>query len=122
MSAEPPSHGGGESEILAARRRKLEELRAAGVDPFPHEFAGVVPITRAREGHDGLEPGGETDTRVRVAGRLAAKRGQGKAIFADLVDRSGRIQLLGRKKGDTAKVQLPNGKIRELKITKIDVG
>ncbi len=33
---------------------------------------------------------------MRVAGRLAAKRGQGKAIFADLVDRSGRIQLLGR--------------------------
>ena len=29
--------------------------------------------------------------------------------------------LLGRKKGDTVKVQLPNGKNRELKITKIDV-
>jgi transcription elongation factor GreA len=29
--------------------------------------------------------------------------------------------LLGRKKGDTVKVQLPNGKTRELKITKIDV-
>src|SRR5919198_2501542 len=55
-----------------------------------------MPIAQAREGHEGLEPGGETDVRVRVAGRLAAKRGQGKAIFADLVDRSGRIQLLGR--------------------------
>jgi lysyl-tRNA synthetase, class II len=87
---------GGEAEILAARRRKLDELRAAGVDPFPHEFDGVVRIAQAREGHDDLEPGGETDTRVRVAGRLAAKRGQGKAIFADIVDRSGRIQLLGR--------------------------
>src|SRR3954454_4820777 len=87
---------GGEAEILAARRRKLDELRAAGVDPFPHQFAGVVPIAQAREGHDELEPGGETDTRVRVAGRLAAKRGQGKAVFADLVDRSGGIQLLVR--------------------------
>src|SRR3954451_3484883 len=87
---------GGEAEILAARRRKLDELRAAGVDPFPYEFPGVVPIAQARDGHDGLEPGAETDARVRVAGRLAAKRGQGKAIFADLVDRSGRIQLLGR--------------------------
>jgi lysyl-tRNA synthetase, class II len=93
---EPPAGGGGESEILAARRRKLEDLRAAGVDPFPHAFEGVVPITQAREGHEDLEPGAETDVRVRVAGRLAAKRGQGKAIFADLVDRSGRIQLLGR--------------------------
>ncbi|MEA2312941.1 MAG: lysyl-tRNA synthetase, class, partial [Solirubrobacteraceae bacterium] len=88
--------GGGEAELLAARRRKLEEVRERGVDPFPHAFAGVVPIERAREGHDELEPGGETETRVRVAGRLAAKRGQGKAVFADLVDRSGRIQLLGR--------------------------
>ena len=96
MSEGPTSAGGGgEAEILAARRRKLEELRAAGIDPFPHEFPGVVPIAQAREGHDDLEPGGETETRVRVAGRLAAKRGQGKAIFADLVDRSGRIQLLG---------------------------
>ena len=87
MSEGPTSAGGGgEAEILAARRRKLEELRAAGVDPFPHEFAGVVPIAQAREGHEDLEPGGETETRVRVAGRLAAKRGQGKAIFADLVD------------------------------------
>jgi lysyl-tRNA synthetase, class II len=92
----PPTRGGGEAEILAARRRKLDELRATGIDPFPHEFAGVLAIARAREGHDDLEPGGETETRVRVAGRLAAKRGQGKAVFADLVDRSGRIQLLGR--------------------------
>src|SRR5688572_1308756 len=96
MSDEAATASGGEAEILAARRRKLEELRAAGVDPFPHEFAGVVPIERAREGHDDLEPGAETSERVRVAGRLTAKRGQGKAIFADLVDRSGRIQLLGR--------------------------
>ncbi len=96
MSDEADTASGGEAEILAARRRKLEELRAAGVDPFPHEFEGVVPIAQAREGHDDLEPGGETETRVRVAGRLTAKRGQGKAVFADLVDRSGRIQLLGR--------------------------
>ena len=96
MSEEAPSASGGEAEILAARRHKLQELRDAGVDPFPHEFAGVIPIAAAREGHDDLEPGAETDVRVRVAGRLAAKRGQGKAIFADLVDRSGRIQLLGR--------------------------
>jgi lysyl-tRNA synthetase class 2 len=97
VSAEPPgAGGGGEAEILAARRRKLEEIRAAGIDPFPHEFEGVIPIAHARDGHDDLEPGGETDVRVRVAGRVAARRGQGKAAFLDLVDRSGRIQLLGR--------------------------
>ena len=92
----PPSGGGGEAEILAARRRKLDALREAGVEPFPHAFEGVVPIAEARAGHDDLGPGEETEQRVRVAGRVAARRGQGKAAFLDLVDRSGRIQLLGR--------------------------
>jgi lysyl-tRNA synthetase class 2 len=85
-----------ESELLAARRRKLERLRADGVEPFPHAFAGVVPIAEVRAAHDALGPGEESGTRVRVAGRLVARRGQGKAAFLDLLDRSGRIQLLAR--------------------------
>jgi lysyl-tRNA synthetase class 2 len=88
--------GGGEAELLAARRRKLEALRAEGVDPFPHEFAGVQPIDEVRAPYEDLPAGEETDVRVRVAGRVAARRGQGKAAFLDLVDRSGRIQLLAR--------------------------
>jgi lysyl-tRNA synthetase class 2 len=43
--------------------------------------------------HAGLEAGEETDVSHRVAGRLAARRGQGRAAFLDLVDRSGRLQL-----------------------------
>jgi lysyl-tRNA synthetase class 2 len=81
------------SELLATRRRKLEALREAGVDPFPHAYPGVTPVADAKAPYDGLEPGEETDARVRVAGRLAARRGQGKAAFLDLVDRTGRIQL-----------------------------
>jgi lysyl-tRNA synthetase class 2 len=91
-----PGTGGGEAELLAARRRKLEALREAGIDPFPHAFAGVQPIAQVRAPHEELPAGEETDVRVRVAGRVAAKRGQGKAAFLDLVDRSGRIQLLAR--------------------------
>ncbi len=37
--SDPAAHGEGEAEILAARRRKLDELREAGVDPFPHAYA-----------------------------------------------------------------------------------
>src|SRR3954447_8404648 len=81
------------SELLATRRRKLEALREAGVDPFPHAFPGVTPIAEVKAPHEGLEPGQETDVRVRVAGRLHARRGGGKAAFLDLVDRTGRIQL-----------------------------
>jgi lysyl-tRNA synthetase, class II len=83
-------------ELLAVRRDKLERLRASGVDPFPHAYAGVEPIAAVREAHAGLQAGEETAARHRVAGRLAARRGQGKMAFLDLVDRSGRIQLQAR--------------------------
>jgi lysyl-tRNA synthetase class 2 len=86
----------GSDDLLAARRRKLESLRSDGIDPFPHEFDGVEPIAGVRAAHAGLSPGEETDVRHRVAGRLAARRGQGKMAFLDLVDRSGRIQLQAR--------------------------
>ena len=83
-------------ELLATRRRKLESLREAGIDPFPHEFDGVEPIAAVRAAHSGLSAGDETGVLHRVAGRLAARRGQGKMAFLDLVDRSGRIQLQAR--------------------------
>jgi lysyl-tRNA synthetase class 2 len=98
------------SELLAARRRKLEGLREAGIDPFPHAYAGVTPVAEAKAPHEGLEPGEETDHRVRVAGRLHARRGQGKMAFLDLDDRSGRIQLQARRDvlGDEAFERLLN--------------
>jgi lysyl-tRNA synthetase, class II len=83
-------------ELLAVRREKLERLRAGGVEPFPHAYPGVEPIADVRAAHDSLQPGEETEARHRVAGRLAARRGQGKMAFLDLVDRSGRIQLQAR--------------------------
>ncbi|MEA2304620.1 MAG: lysyl-tRNA synthetase, class [Solirubrobacteraceae bacterium] len=80
-------------DLLAVRRAKLDRLRAAGIDPFPHAYPGVEPIADVRAAHAELEAGAETESRHRVAGRLAARRGQGKMAFLDLVDRSGRLQL-----------------------------
>jgi lysyl-tRNA synthetase class 2 len=84
------------SELLAARRAKLDRLREQGIEPFPHEYPGVQAAADVRARHEGIASGAETDDRVRVAGRLAARRSSGKAAFLDLVDRSGRIQLLAR--------------------------
>lgn len=84
------------SDVFAVRRQKLEALRKAGVDPFPHAFPNIEPIEQVREEHAGLEPGEETSVSHRVAGRLSARRGQGKMAFLDLVDRSGRLQLQAR--------------------------
>jgi lysyl-tRNA synthetase class 2 len=72
------------------RRAKLERLREQGIDPFPHEFDGVVPTSAVV---DDLEPGEETDRAYRVAGRMTARRDQGGAAFIDLADREGKLQL-----------------------------
>jgi lysyl-tRNA synthetase, class II len=96
-------YGGGVSEethgieeLVALRRGKVAQLRAEGVEPFPHAFPGVEPIASVLAAHAGLTAGEETSVAHRVAGRLAARRGAGKAAFLDLVDRSGRIQLHAR--------------------------
>ena len=80
-------------DLLATRRSKLERLRAEGVDPFPHAFPGVVPMAAIHAAHARLPAGEDSDARYRVAGRLHARRGQGRMAFLDLDDRSGRIQL-----------------------------
>ena len=51
------------------RRAKLTRLREQGIDPFPHQFEGVVPTSAVV---DDLEPGEETDRVYRVAGRMVA--------------------------------------------------
>ena len=84
------------SDVLRDRREKLERLREAGIDPFPHEFGEREEIAEVRAAHEGLAAGIETESRHRVAGRIVARRGHGKAAFLDLRDGSGQIQLHAR--------------------------
>src|SRR6266852_3665937 len=51
-------------------------------------------IADVRAEAEPLEPGQEAETKRRLAGRIMARRDMGKIVFLDLVDRSGRIQLL----------------------------
>ena len=60
----------------------------------PKRFPGTVPLEAVRAEAEKLEPGAEADTTVRVAGRVLGRREMGKLVFLDLIDRSGRIQLL----------------------------
>jgi lysyl-tRNA synthetase, class II len=85
-----------ESDLVAERRAKLERLREAGIEPFPHGFADRTEIAAVRESHTQIEPGEETGDRYRVAGRLTARRGHGKASFLDLKDGTGQIQIQAR--------------------------
>ncbi len=85
-----------EPEVLADRRAKLERLREAGVEPYPHAFAARQEVASVRARHEDIQSGAETEDRVRVAGRLTARRGHGKASFLDLRDGSGQIQIQAR--------------------------
>ena len=61
---------------------------------LPKRFPDRVDIASVRAEAEGLEPGEEGGEERRIAGRVMARRGHGKLVFLDLVDRSGRIQLL----------------------------
>jgi lysyl-tRNA synthetase class 2 len=75
-----------ESELIALRRKKLDTLRAKGVDPFGAGFEVTGSIAELREKFKE----GET---FRAAGRITAHRDMGKSHFVDLRDATGRIQI-----------------------------
>lgn len=76
------------NELMQQRLKKLEELRRMGIDPFgkkydrTHFCADIIERFEEMEGQE-----------VSIAGRIMAKRGHGKASFADVQDRSGKIQI-----------------------------
>jgi lysyl-tRNA synthetase class 2 len=83
-----------EHALIAQRRAKLSALREAG-NAFPNDFrrdaiAGELHAEYDEKDNGRLEA---SPVRVKVAGRLMAKRVMGKASFAQLQDMSGRIQL-----------------------------
>jgi lysyl-tRNA synthetase class 2 len=73
----------------ADRERKLAELRALGVDPYPADSHRTHLTQEVRDRYGEIE--GTTAT---VAGRLMARRGHGKLLFLDVQDKAGKIQAL----------------------------
>jgi lysyl-tRNA synthetase, class II len=71
-------------DLIAERIKKLEALKAAGVDPYPASTHKTHTISDARNalGHT-----------LAVAGRVRSLRPHGKISFIDLEDETGRIQL-----------------------------
>ena len=80
------------NEMMQVRREKLKTFEEMGVAPFGHRFEVTHHAEEIRDHFDELE--GEFDGPiVKLAGRLMAKRGHGKASFAELMDFSGKIQI-----------------------------
>lgn len=85
-------------ELLQVRHDKMNQLREWGFDPFGKKFAQThhaEDIVKAygEKSKEELEAG---EPVVTIAGRLMAKRKMGKASFAQVLDRSGQIQIYVR--------------------------
>ncbi|MGE4484572.1 MAG: lysine--tRNA ligase [Oscillospiraceae bacterium] len=80
------------SEILQIRRDKLAKLREDGHDPFVEtKFTRTAWSAEVKDNFEAME-----SKTVSMAGRIMSKRGMGKAIFADITDDKGRIQIYVR--------------------------
>src|SRR5947209_8234724 len=94
MPASRDDHSAFDAPAERARRlADLDALRSDGVDPYPVRFERDRTLGTLREEFARLEPGTETDTSVRVAGRIMLIRRQGKLTFATMRDQSGSVQL-----------------------------
>lgn len=82
-----------ESDLRALRRKKLEDLKARGLDPFQkYKFVRTHDTTKIKKEFAGAATERSKET-VSIAGRLMGLRIHGKAGFADLQDRDGRVQV-----------------------------
>jgi len=79
-------------DIQNAAIRKIEELRSAGIDPYPVKTGSVAAIGDVCTAF--VEERLSDD--VTVAGRLTARREHGKLAFGDIRDDTGKIQLFIR--------------------------
>ena len=76
------------------KREKIQALKDLGIDPYNGSFCKTHDIEEIKNHADNLV---DKDIKVKIAGRIMALRRHGKAVFADLQDRTARIQIYFRK-------------------------
>lgn len=87
------------NDQLRVRREKMQELRTEGIDPFGHRFERDSMNQELHDKYGEMDKDELNDLGITatIAGRMVAKRGKGKVGFADLQDKTGRMQLYIRK-------------------------
>ncbi|CAK1246231.1 MULTISPECIES: lysine--tRNA ligase [Fructobacillus] len=88
------------NDQMVARRQKMKALvDDLSIDPFGHRFDRDALAADLHEQYDEKtqEELEANPVEVIIAGRMVAKRGAGKVIFADVRDRSGEIQVYARR-------------------------
>ena len=84
-----------EEDLIKERLKKLEGLKAMGVNPFGEKFSPAQSIKDILDKYSEMkfQEGEESKEEVSIAGRAMTIRGHGKAAFAHLQDRSTKIQI-----------------------------
>ena len=83
-----------EKEIYELRKQKIAFLNDISSDSFPTKFNESTKISNIINEHRDIEEGIHTGISVTVRGRLLNARSFGKLLFYDILDQSGKIQLL----------------------------
>ena len=74
-------------EIRRTRLGKLKKIISAGLDPYPAHTRRTHTIAEAIKGFSKLK-------NIVLAGRIMTMRGHGGAVFLDLKDGTGKMQVL----------------------------
>jgi lysyl-tRNA synthetase class 2 len=84
-----------ELDQMRVRREKMDELKAAGIEPFGRRYHRDHLAQDLHEQFDQVDKDEllEQENMVSIAGRMMRKRSSGKAGFADFVDRSTRARI-----------------------------
>ena len=86
-------------ELVQVRLEKLERLRNSGVDPYPSSYERTHTAQEAIGHFESVEFSGEGESEidhVSIGGRITALRGMGRVTFCDILDGSGKIQVMFR--------------------------
>ena len=81
-----------ENVLREERLKKLERLRECGIEAYPARFGRTHTVEQIIKEWGTLKPGEWTNQRVKLAGRIMARRRMGKASFIDLQDQNGKLQ------------------------------
>ena len=83
-----------EKEIYDLRKQKISFLNELTSNSFPTKFNESVKVADVIKEHSEIKDGEHTGVNVSIRGRILNARSFGKLLFYDLLDQSGKIQLL----------------------------
>lgn len=81
-----------EKELIAERLRKLKDLRAIGINPYPYKYDAKNKSYDLQKKYAALNAEEKTSDKVSIAGRIVGLRRIGKVTFVHVLDETGKVQ------------------------------